>query len=140
MLKEKISRTTHYRRLRKARSLDVDVSQLQDNRGKHKNHKRGSDHHRWSDSIITADGYVKIRTGTVHPLSDPNGYVYEHTLIMTSFLGRELAEDEVIHHINGDRRDNRTENLQLMSKAEHNRLHIPERDGETGRFKGSEAQ
>ena len=48
---------------------------------------------------------------------------YEHRTIMEQHLGRPLTDDEVVHHINGDTFDNRIENLQLMTRTEHTRLH-----------------
>ncbi len=38
-------------------------------------------------------------------------------------LFRPLTADEVVHHINGDKTDNRIENLQLMTNAEHTIMH-----------------
>lgn len=58
-----------------------------------------------------------------HPAAHKTGVVLEHRLVMEAALGRYLTEDEVVHHINEDTLDNRIENLRLMSRAEHARLH-----------------
>lgn len=54
----------------------------------------------------------------------------QHRLIMEQTIGRKLSRYEVVHHKNGDRKDNRIENLEVMSLAEHGRMH---RKGQIGR-------
>ena len=129
------SRTQYYRRKRRAEELACSIYDVPDRRGKHGNHVSGSNHVRWSNKkIISSHGYTKVRVGCGHPLADPNGYAYEHLLVWIA-AGREApGEDLLLHHINGDRQDNRIENLALIPKIEHSRLHAPKRDPVTGRF------
>jgi hypothetical protein len=42
---------------------------------------------------------------------------------MENHLNRFLDDNEVVHHINGDKLDNRIENLQVMLISEHSRFH-----------------
>lgn len=68
------------------------------------------------------DGYVAIWKPE-HPFS-VDGYVMEHRLIMENKLDRYLKPEEVVHHKNGIRDDNRIENLQLFENgSEHQRYH-----------------
>lgn len=63
------------------------------------------------------DGYIDILTKN-HPFSRDN-YVLEHRLVMEKYIGRFLNRDEVVHHKNGIKDDNRIENLELFSRSEH---------------------
>jgi hypothetical protein len=70
------------------------------------------------------NGYIMRQVGIDHPLADKHGRVYEHRLVMAEAVGRKLTRREHVHHINGDRTDNRLKNLMLFpSTAEHHRHH-----------------
>ena len=72
------------------------------------------------------NGYILVYVPE-HPHCHSDGYVMLHTVIMERRIGRYLEPDEVVHHINHDRTDNRIENLQLMNKHEHCSMHMRER-------------
>lgn len=73
-----------------------------------------------------ADGYISVYVPS-HPNANKTGYVMEHILVMEKHIGRYIKNDEVVHHINHVRDDNRIENLRLMTFKEHAGLHMKER-------------
>ncbi len=84
----------------------------------------GSKNGMWKGGRIERknNGYVSILRPN-HPGCNQHGYVYEHRLVIEKHLGRYLKPEEVVHHINEKRDDNRIENLQLMLRSKHNRMH-----------------
>lgn len=59
-----------------------------------------------------------------HPKATPKSYVLAHRAIAENEIGRYLLDSEVVHHINGNKKDNRPENLQVMDKRDHIRHHV----------------
>jgi DNA-binding phage protein len=76
------------------------------------------------ERVISGEGYALVLV----PADDPvcgkmrrsTPYLMEHRVVMARTLGRPLRRDESVHHINGDRLDNRIENLQLR-QGKHGR-------------------
>lgn len=65
---------------------------------------------------IRDDGYVEYYRPE-HPSATRHGKVLGHRMVMSDHLGRALLPSEHVHHMNGDRGDNRLENLELWVKA-----------------------
>ena len=66
---------------------------------------------------IESSGYVEIYLPQ-HPFSRQTGYIKEHRLVMEVRLKRYLVKGENVHHINGNKEDNRDENLELWNTSQ----------------------
>ncbi|WP_341232411.1 HNH endonuclease [uncultured Methylophaga sp.] len=89
------------------------------NNGKHQIPEDG--HETW---WVDSNGYVSGRVWE-------NGHPYrkrQHRYYIEKHIGRCLGPDEDVHHINGDKRDNRIENLEIISHGKHTSLHNKDRD------------
>ena len=86
-----------------------------DRRGRHGNHTRGPQHYLWRRGLESSHGYTKVRVGKGHPLADPNGYAYEHLVVWVSAGRPRPKSNELLHHKNEDKGDNRLNNLELLT-------------------------
>lgn len=75
---------------------------------------------------VNQEGYVCV----LLPGPGRSRYKLEHRLVMEQYIGRPLTPGEVVHHRNGDKQDNRIENLELTTNAAHSAFHA--NNGEVG--------
>jgi hypothetical protein len=80
---------------------------------------------RWAKGFVISPKGYKLLYRPGHPMASKQGYVMEHRLVMAEHLGRNLKPTEVVHHKNEPKSDNRIENLELMTKAKHDRIPKP---------------
>jgi hypothetical protein len=88
------------------------------NRRNIKNHKNEP-----KEGQFYHSGYVYVKAPDDHPRPTANRYIKRCRLVAEKNIGRYLEDGEVVHHINEKRDDDRPENLQVMTRGEHNSLH-----------------
>jgi len=88
--------------------------------------KKGAANVNWKGGRIGGNGWYVCLLMPEHPKCNKMGYIQEHRYVMEQELGRYLEKYEVVHHKNGKKDDNRLSNLVVMTKREHDKMHLDE--------------
>ncbi len=96
--------------------------------------RRGEKASNWKGGRkLSSQGYMEIwlsPNDPFYPMVGAKDYVKEHRLIVAKYLGRCLSKQEIVHHKNGIRYDNRIENLEMLSCDSHmHKRHLSYKDG-----------
>ena len=84
--------------------------------------KYGKEHPNYKNGYwINKSGYKVIQYQ--NQIKRVSVRIFEHRLVMEKCLRRRLEDWECVHHINGDKLDNRVENLLVVDRSEHTKLH-----------------
>lgn len=92
--------------------------------------KKGQKHYWQSGETKDKNGYIFVYSPN-HPFRNGINYIRRARLVMEKYLGRYLKPEEVTHHINGIRDDDRIKNLMLFANnGEHRKFHkMPRKNG-----------
>ncbi len=77
----------------------------------------------WIIERVVSKGDYNYAVVKNHPRAIRYGYVLEHIIVAENMLKRILEKDEIVHHIDGNKKNNNPENLEVMNKKDHNSLH-----------------
>jgi len=118
-----VSRTQIWRLLKKF-NIKTRKNYSEEIKQKQREHKIGEKNPNWKGgTVINSNGYALILKRN-HPHSNNRSYVKRSKLVMEKYLGRYLEPEEVVHHENEIRHDDRKENLRLFeSKGKHMVFH-----------------
>ena len=81
----------------------------------------------WNIEKLVSKGDYTYAVVRDHPNRTKLDYVFEHRVLMENKLGRLLLSTEIVHHIDGNKKNNSIENLEVMASKEHNRQHTSSR-------------
>ena len=92
------------------------------NKGKHPEYMQGFHNPAWKGGITKHNGYIYIHKPK-HPFNN-NGYVKRTRLVAEKYLGHYLTKKDITHHINGIKNDDRPENIKIITRSEHAKIHM----------------
>jgi predicted nucleic acid-binding Zn ribbon protein len=88
-------------------------------KGKRRPEITGENHPNWKGGKSINRGYVIYENiNETDGLKKP-----EHRMVMEKYINRPLTSEEIVHHINGNKSDNRIENLKIVTRSEHMKIH-----------------
>ena len=77
----------------------------------------------WAGGKFQIRGYWIRWVGKEYPNANKRGYIFEHRYVMSKKIGRPLKDYEVVHHIDGNKENNHSDNLQLMTQGGRGKFH-----------------
>jgi len=85
----------------------------------------GKNNSRWKGGRHFKKGYILLKR-VEHPNAQVDGYIFEHRLVMEKHIGRYLEKNEIVHHMNGIKDDNRIDNLKIVqTKNNRGKIECP---------------
>lgn len=103
----------------KPRTEEVKRKLSEKNRGR----RLGAAAMRWRGGVQMRHGRKHLLVSRDHPMATKSGYVAECRLIVAEKIGRNLRTEEHVHHIDLDPTNDHPDNLELLTRSEHMRVH-----------------
>jgi predicted DNA-binding protein YlxM (UPF0122 family) len=101
-------------------------------KGKEQPWNQRDNHPFWNGGKFKHHKYIYILLDKDNPFycmaKKNKGYIAEHRYIMANYLGRPLESWEIVHHIDGNKTNNKISNLKLFSKSTHDMVTILEEE------------
>ena len=78
----------------------------------------------WKNRKIECKDDYERDWAPTHPNSSEWGYILTHVRVMSEHLGRPLKKGELVHHKDGNKKNNHISNLQIVTRSEHATIHM----------------